>query len=298
MALSNDETGATSALRLRSVRGLWDPAYVDESWVGQPVMLIPRLKQIIAAHCPGLKLALTEYNWGNDDGLSSALAQVEVLGVMGREGVDLATRWVAPAAGSLVEDAFRLFLDYDRAGSRVTGDSVRATSSLPDAVQSFAERAADDTLYVVLVNQATGARSVSVAAGLPNGPASVFGFDGSSRLARMADVAASGGSVTLDMPARSARLVVSRVGCAPPAGPATDLRVRRDRAAGTILFTWVDPPGSADGVVRSDLAPGGAFTTLVGASAPGVELAVPLPPEALVFYLAAGRNACGEGPVR
>ena len=48
---------------------------------------------------PGTKLAITEYNWGNDDGISSALAQAEALAIFGREGVDLATRWVAPGGG-------------------------------------------------------------------------------------------------------------------------------------------------------------------------------------------------------
>ena len=141
MALSDDESAATSARRLRSLRSLWDPTYVDESWIGTPVRLIPRMKEWIAAELPGTKLAITEYSWGNDDGLSSALAQAEVLGIFAREGVDIATRWVAPAAGSLVEDAFRLWLDYDGAGARVAGASVRATSSAPDAVSGYAVEA-------------------------------------------------------------------------------------------------------------------------------------------------------------
>src|SRR5213076_1745078 len=32
VALSNDESAGTSALRLRSLKSLYDPAYVDESW--------------------------------------------------------------------------------------------------------------------------------------------------------------------------------------------------------------------------------------------------------------------------
>ena len=42
------------------------------------VRLIPRMKEWIAAELPGTKLAITEYSWGNDDGLSSALAQAAV----------------------------------------------------------------------------------------------------------------------------------------------------------------------------------------------------------------------------
>jgi len=54
------------------------------------------------------KAGLTEYNWGNDGGITSALAQVEALH-LAREGVDYANRWIAPAVGSRVEDAFRLY---------------------------------------------------------------------------------------------------------------------------------------------------------------------------------------------
>ena len=65
--LSDDES-VDAALRLRSLRSLYDPAYVDESWIGQPVRLIPRMKAWIAARCPGVKIAITEYNWGDDQG--------------------------------------------------------------------------------------------------------------------------------------------------------------------------------------------------------------------------------------
>ena len=84
VALSNDESAGTAAVRLRSVKLLHDAAYRDESWIMQPVRLVPRLREMIDAHAPGLRLAITEYNWGNDDGLTSALAQAEVLALFGR----------------------------------------------------------------------------------------------------------------------------------------------------------------------------------------------------------------------
>ncbi|HTQ79566.1 MAG TPA: glycoside hydrolase family 44 protein, partial [Thermoanaerobaculia bacterium] len=52
VSLTNDESTTTSALRLRTLKSLYDPSYVDESWIGQAtgeaVMLIPRLKAWIA----------------------------------------------------------------------------------------------------------------------------------------------------------------------------------------------------------------------------------------------------------
>ncbi len=208
VALSGDESAATSARRLRSLRSLWDPTYVDESWIPAAVRLIPRMKEWIAAELPGTKLAITEYSWGNDDGLSSALAQAEVLGIFAREGVDIATRWVAPAAGSFVEDAFRLWLDYDGAGARVAGTSVKATSTVPDAVSGYGVEAPGGALRVVLVNRDTVQRPVTVA--LASGGTRnvrVFGFDGTTRLAALGGAVFGGGLLTLDMPTRSARLL-------------------------------------------------------------------------------------------
>ncbi|HYN41662.1 MAG TPA: glycoside hydrolase family 44 protein, partial [Thermoanaerobaculia bacterium] len=208
VALSGDESAATSARRLRSLRSLWDPTYVDESWIPAAVRLIPRMKEWIAAELPGTKLAITEYSWGNDDGLSSALAQAEVLGIFAREGVDIATRWVAPAAGSFVEDAFRLWLDYDGAGSRVAGASVRAASTVPDAVSGYAVEAPGGALRVVLVNRDTVQRPVTVAVvGGGTRSARLFGFDGATRLAALGTATFGGGSLALDLPPRSARLL-------------------------------------------------------------------------------------------
>lgn len=218
VALSDDESASTSARRLRSLRSLWDPAYADESWIPAAVRLIPRMKEWIAAELPGTRLAITEYSWGNDTGLSSALAQAEVLGIFAREGVDIATRWVAPAAGSLVEDAFRLWLDYDGAGTRVAGTSVRASSNAADAVSGYAVEAPGGPLRVVLVNRDTVQRPVTVT--IASGgfwTARLFGFDGATRLAALGTTTFGGGSLALDLPPRSARLVEA-TSTAPPAG--------------------------------------------------------------------------------
>ena len=162
--LSNDEGSSASLRRLRSLRSLYDPTYVDESWIGQPVNLIPRVKQWINNRLPGAKLAITEYNWG-DGGISSALAQAEALAIFGREGVGLAARWEAPREYSLVEDAFRLYLNYDGQGGRVSGRSVQTASSKVDAVGAYTVLAdnSEDRLYVLLFNKDTIVRQVDVA---------------------------------------------------------------------------------------------------------------------------------------
>jgi hypothetical protein len=213
ISLSNDESAATSARRLRSLKGLYDPSYIDESWIGQPVYLIPRMRAWINARLPGAKIALTEYSWGGDNGASSTLAHAEALSIFGREGVDLAARWVAPDPNTKVEDAFLLYLNYDGAGAKVTGESVRAVSSDVDGVGSYAVRGAGGRLYVLLFNKDTASRSTTVTvAGAANRTANLYRFDGATRLGAAGTVALAGGAFTLNLPARSATLAAFPAG--------------------------------------------------------------------------------------
>lgn len=212
VALTDDESMA--ALRLRSLKSLYDAAYVDESWIAQPVRLIPRMKEWIAARCPGMKLAITEYNWGGDQGISSALAQAEALAVFGREGVDLATRWVAPQAGSRVVDAFRLYLDYDGGQGALLGESVQAISSQRDDVGAYAIlRSGGTQVAVLLFNKAVAVRSTAVTvAGASGGPAPVYRFDAATALGPAGTVSLSAEQFSIDLPARSATLVLVSIG--------------------------------------------------------------------------------------
>jgi hypothetical protein len=215
-------------VRLRALKELYDPAWNAESWIGlydgRPVKLIPRMRAIrdtVAARCPGIDLALTEYRWGADDGRTSALAQAEALAIFGREGLDMATRWTAPGIGTASEDAFRLFLDYDAATAgfqQVHGDSVRATSALPDTIGAYAVRGNTDRLYVLLFNHGSGSNTASVTfASAMTGPAALWRFDpaagAGTRITAQAPVALGGGGTTLSvaLPARTAALAIVQI---------------------------------------------------------------------------------------
>lgn len=296
---STDESAVTSALRLRSLKSLYDPSYVDESWISLPVRLIPRMRSWIDAHAPGTKLAITEYNFGDaDNGVSSALAQAEALAIFGREGVDAANRWVAPDADTLVEDAFKLYLDYDGSGAKVTGESVRALSSNIDAVGTYAVRGPEGTglLYMLLFNKDTLSRSttVSVAGGLV-GSVSLYGFDSGSRLSAMGSLSQTAGAFTVEMPARSARLAVGRM-CltAPPRVP--EMRVAKNEAGSQITWTWTDVSDAVDYGVVEDTVADGSFATITGTAATGVTGLTAAMPSGLKFYKVFARNPCGSGP--
>jgi hypothetical protein len=163
VSLSPAGDAATQALRLRSTRSLWDPTYIDESWIsdtapgGVAVQMIPRMKAWVDANYPGTKLALTEYNWGALDHINGALAQADVLGIFGREGLDLATLWGPPTSSQPGAFAFRMYRDYDGAHVKFGDVSVQAASADQDRLTIYAaKRSADNALTLMIINKSTG----------------------------------------------------------------------------------------------------------------------------------------------
>ena len=139
------------ALRLRSTRALWDPTYVDESWIGETVMLIPRMKEWVATYYPGTKLAISEYNWGGLEHINGAVAQADVLGIFGREAVDMAALWGPPELKQPGMFAFRMYLNYDGFHSKFGDISIGATSENQDQIAVYAAKRAEDGAYTIMV---------------------------------------------------------------------------------------------------------------------------------------------------
>jgi len=211
--VASGEQPDVQARRLRSLRELHDANYTSESWIGQTAYpnpnLLRRARAAIDARCPGTKLALTEYKWGPDNGVTGALAQAELLAIFGREGVDYATRWVAPVDGSLAEHAFRMYLDYDGAHTRVLGDSVPASSSDAAMLGAYAVDQVGGPLRVLLFNRSPSVRGVELAlAGLSAQRWSGWRLSGSG-YAQVADnQPAAGATLALTLPGYSATLLV------------------------------------------------------------------------------------------
>ncbi len=155
----------TTALRLETVRSLYDPAYRDPSWIHARVELIPRLKRWVAQCYPGLKVGITEYNWGGEEDISGALALANILGVFGREGLDLACYWTYPKPGSLASLAYALYRNADGAGAAF-GDSVldvtwSGPADLREHVAIYAARdTARQVVTVMALNQSALPRTV------------------------------------------------------------------------------------------------------------------------------------------
>ncbi len=164
----NDVATATQLLRNRSTRSLWDTNYVDPSWINSVVKLIPRLKSWVATYYPGTKIGITEYNWGAENFINGATAQADILGIFGREGLDLATRWTTPDASTPTYKAMKLFRNYDGKKSGFGETSINVNVPNPDTLSAFgAQRGSDGALTLVLINKQLTANA-SVLLGLTN----------------------------------------------------------------------------------------------------------------------------------
>ena len=142
---------AMRAIRLLSTRGLWDPYYRDESWIGEAVALLPRVRAWVAKENPGTRLAIGEYSWGGDDDPSGAIAQVEVLGIFGRENVDAAFFWAG--SSGVQRFAFQLYRNPDGSGHGFGNRALSCESNTADRLGAFAALRDDGALTVVLVNK-------------------------------------------------------------------------------------------------------------------------------------------------
>lgn len=208
---SDDVSAAMQLRRNRSTRALWDTNYVDGTWINAAVALVPRMKAWVATGYPGTAVGITEYNWGAEGHMNGATAQADILGILGREGVDLATRWVAPATDTPVGRAIRMFRNYDGLNGTFGETSVRATVPDPDTVSAFAAvRAADRALTVMLVNKqpSADAEVVVIATNFSHvGVARVWQL-ATNAISRQPDALVATNRVTLTLPAQSVALLV------------------------------------------------------------------------------------------
>jgi len=200
--------------RNRSTRDLWDQAYRNPTWINDTVALIPRLRQWVDTYYhPGTPIALTEYNWGAEQTMNGATAQADLLGIFGREGLDIAARWAAPAPGSPTYLAFKLYRNYDGKGSTFGDRSVAVQGPDPDTLAAFAaRRSRDGALTVVAINKQLDrpASARLILAGFAaTGTVESYRL-AAGRLEALSPVSYAGGLITTELPAQSVTLFVLR----------------------------------------------------------------------------------------
>jgi hypothetical protein len=221
VTLSPVGDAATQSRRLRSTRSLWDPSYVDESWIAEPVRLIPRMREWVDRHYPGTKLAISEYCWGGHEDINGALAQADVLGIFGREGLDLATLWATPEPEDPGAFVFRMYRNYDGEGAAFGETSVGATSSDQARIAIYAAETGSGDLTLMLINKT--AEDLEPELRLENftatGSAQVYRYSAVdlTRIVREADATVDAAG-TVHLPASSITLLV-----VPRGAPRADL---------------------------------------------------------------------------
>jgi hypothetical protein len=198
--------------RNRSTRSLWDPNYIDETWINDRVQLIPRLKNWVNTYYPGTPVAITEYNWGGEWHINGATTQADIYGIFGREGLDMANRWTTPDPSTATYKAMKLYRNYDGKKSTFGDTSVSAVVPNPDNVSAFAAvRSTDGALTVMVISKHLSGNT-PVTLNLANfgakGFAQVWQLTASNTITRLADVPFSAGRLTKTLPAQSVTLFV------------------------------------------------------------------------------------------
>jgi hypothetical protein len=228
---SDDVSAAMQLRRNRSTRSLWDPNYVDETWINDRVRLVPRLRGWVDQHYRGTLIGLTEYNWGAEGHINGATAQADILGIFGREGLDLAARWATPAASTPTYKAMKLYRNYDGNRSAFGDTSIAVTVPDPDVVSAFAaQRSSDGATTLMVVNKGSAAASIAVTlANVSHGATSqVWQLTAANAIARQPDVAVTPAhTLATALPGQSVTHFVIAPGpspAGPPAAP-TGLRV-------------------------------------------------------------------------
>ncbi|HEX8702342.1 MAG TPA: glycoside hydrolase family 44 protein [Myxococcaceae bacterium] len=209
----SDDTSTTMQLkRNRSTRSLWDPSYTDETWINDRVQLIPRMRQWVNTYYPGTRIGITEYNWGAENHINGATAQADLLGIFGREGLDMAVRWGTPAASSPTYKAFKLYRNYDGQRSTFGDMSVPALAPEPDTVSAYAAlRSTDGALTLMVVNKQpsnSANLNVDLQGFTATGPVQVWQLTSANTLSRRADLRVMESRVATTVPAGSVTLFV------------------------------------------------------------------------------------------
>lgn len=239
-----DVSTAMQTLRNRSTRSLWDPSYVDVSYINDVVQLIPRLHNYVNTLYPGTKVGVTEYSWGAENHMNGATAEADVLGILGREGADLANYYSEnPAntlgtgevtAGTPVFNSFKMYRNYDGSGSTFGEMSVSAGVANPDLLSSFAaRRSSDGALTIMIVNKtlySAASPTTPVTVSLSNfagtGVAQAWQLAAPdpnnmtvSAITQLANINYAGNSISLTVPDQSVTLLVLKPSLAPHGNP-------------------------------------------------------------------------------
>jgi hypothetical protein len=260
----SDVSTATQQLRNRLTRKFWDTNYVDETWIGSQsiniVKLIPRLKEWVASYYPGTKIGITEYNWGAENHINGATAQADIMGIFGREGLDLATRWTTPSSSTPTYKAMKMYRNYDGSKSTFGDTSIRAVAPNPNFLAAFAAlRSSDGAMTVMAINKDLN-NATPLTLNLSNftatGSAQVWQLTSDNTINQLANTGVTNGVLSKVLPAQSVTLFVV------PGVTSFSLRFATNRPPGQLVL-WLDGQAGKSYTIQtsSNLATWSGYST-------------------------------------
>ncbi len=304
----SDDSASGQATRNQETRILWDPTFHDPSWEtssgiqGGIPNWIPTMRNWVNQYYPGLQIGCTEYNWGDEANLNGATTQADVLGIYGREGFDLATRWTTPANPSPTYLASQIYRNYDGKMSTFGDTSVSATVANPDNLSSFAAvRSKDGALTVMVVNKQQGGTpvTVSLANFAASGTAQAYQISSSSQtsIAQLGNVTVTNNTISTTVPSQSITLFVIPGGGTVTA-PTAPTGLAASVGSGTVTLTWNAGGGATSYTVKRGTASGGPYTAIgtVTSPAPTTLTDSGLTNGSTYYYVVSGTNSAGTSP--
>ncbi|HEY4247959.1 MAG TPA: immunoglobulin domain-containing protein, partial [Lacunisphaera sp.] len=134
---------------------------------------------------PGTKLGFSEYNFGGENHISGGIAEADILGAFGKNGVYLASFWPLHSDVTYVASAFKLYRNYDGTGKQFGNTAVAASTTDTATCTTYAslEDTSTARLHVIVLNKSydTATPVNFTIAGTTNyTSARVFAFDAAS----------------------------------------------------------------------------------------------------------------------
>ena len=161
-------TAQIRAAALRVTRDWWDPAYTSESgtvnqnWATftQPdktvAFVIPRMRAMANSIYPGTPVSFTEWNGAlaGESDFSTALVDADAYGILGKERMWGASRWVAAGETDPSYKALLLYRNVEKHSGFETLSVAASNNASPDFFSAYAATdPAGETLTLMVINK-------------------------------------------------------------------------------------------------------------------------------------------------
>jgi hypothetical protein len=166
---------------MNATRVFWDPTYTDPNYPqpnyitdrnyttncsppAQAPQVIPMLQKWVANDYPGTKTGIDEYNFGALESINGAVVQADILGIFGRQGLDMGAFWPTQAFNTQGPGnyAFAMYRNYDGNDSKFGDTYLYAASagSGGDGESQLSvyggQRSSDNAITVMVINKTYG----------------------------------------------------------------------------------------------------------------------------------------------